>query len=393
MDFAIENYSSYVLSDGTYRVAKLNNTTKRPVLLDNYNKALLALNTQNKVEKAQEVVANVGAPSHSYDVVLGRLLMTTESYDHATNINGFRKLKVNNIVNSKISNVYNNSVSVKEEKKENIVSMSNIVPQNTIGHELPDMNFENHMENNENRREYEVHIEKNDDNVGMNNTRSSRLEQRDDIYNSISNIINTPERFKENNDSEIQERIRESIANQDDFYGSRNGNSVNFSSRSERNYGMEEKNIYTESVNNLVNDGTNAYKGELVVGRDRENLDKIDRINDKNNNNVHNTAQDLQAAYDNFSDSEKKKKESIDELLRLEKQYKEAKKKREKQLAIRAEKIANLKSKIEENNKEISDNTVISNKLREDLDALLKQIREDSYDYEEEASYNMRRAA
>ena len=27
MDFAIENYSSYVLSDGTYRVAKLNNTT------------------------------------------------------------------------------------------------------------------------------------------------------------------------------------------------------------------------------------------------------------------------------------------------------------------------------------------------------------------------------
>ena len=390
MDFAIENYPSYVLSDGTYRVAKLNNTTKRPVLVANFNKALMALTKETKVEKAQEIVASVGAPSHSYDVVLGRLMMTTESYDHYANINGFRKLKVNNIVNTKVSNVYNSVPKEERKQEENVMAVNDYTKEPEIKQELPNMVSSMPSFVPEDKKEYEVKIEKNDDNSLTNNTRSSRLEQRDDIYSSINDVINTPERFKENNVSEIQNRVRESLASQDDFYGTHNEKVSNFSSRSERNYGIEEKNPYSESVNSLVNDGGNAYKGELVVGRDRETLDKIDRITDKNNITIHNTAEDLQAAYDKFSDSEKNKKEAIDKLLQLEKQYKEMKEKREKQLAKRAEKIADLNSKTEENEKEISDYTFHSDELGRKIAELMKNMREDSFDYEE-TSYGMRR--
>ena len=343
MDFAIENYSSYVLSDGTYRVAKLNNTTKRPVLVANFNKALAVLNAQANVEKAKEEVAKVGSSSHSYDVVLGRLMMTTESYNHFTNCESYRKLKVNKIVNTKISNVYNSVPREEVKQEETVVMVNNDVKEPEIKQELPNTALNMPFVTSEDKKEYEVKIEKNDNNQMFNNTRASRLEQRDVVSNDV---INTPERFKETPAPDYQQFVRDNTDVQDDFYGNHSSEKTNsLPSRSERNYSFEERNPYADSVSSLVNDGSNAYKGELVVGRDRETLDKIDRITDKNNVNVHNTAEDLQAAYDSFSDSEKKKKDSIDELLRLERQYKEVKEKREKQLAQRAEKIAQFKSK------------------------------------------------
>jgi len=389
MDFAIENYSSYVLSDGTYRVAKLNNTTKRPVLVANYNKALAVLNTQANVDKSQNEVANVGSSSHSYDVVLGRLMMTTESFNHFTNCESYRKLKVNKIVNEKVSNVYNSVPREEIKQKEPVVSVNEEVKVPEVKQELPNEFANMPSFTPEEKKEYEVRIEKNDDNQMINNTRTSRLEQRDVVSN---NIINTPERFKEMPVSDYQSFVRDNTDVQDDFYGNHSSEKVNsLPSRSERNYGYEERNPYAESVSNLVNDGGNAYKGELVVGRDRETLDKIDRITDKNNVNVHNTAEDLQAAYDKFSDSEKKKKESIDELLRLEKQYKELKEKREKQLAQRAEKIAQLKSKTEENEKECLGYTVHLEEVNEAIRKLMQQMEEDSSDYDEEYSRGMKR--
>ena len=61
-----------------------------------------------------------------------------------------------------------------------------------------------------------------------------------------------------------------------------------------------------------------------------------------------------------------------------------------KYLAKRAEKIADLNSKTEENEKEISDYTFHSDELGRKIAELMKNMREDSFDYEE-TSYGMRR--
>ena len=365
MDYAITNYSSSALSDGTFRVAKLNNSTKRPVLVANYEKALASLKTVNSAPRMEEVSKTVdNNVSHNYDSVIEKLLMTTEIFDDKSNVTSFRKLKVNSLVKDKISNVRNyvNSKIV-VEKKETI----DVMPQVEVPKEEPVReNVVNDI------RIAPDMVSSMNDFMGVSDTRASRYEKKDEYRNDI---VNTPDRFREN-------RAVDNNVNYAHYEEPVNDKVNNFPSRSERNMSYEERNPYAESVNSLVNEESGAYQGKIVVGEGSKNLDKInDRINEKNNLNVHNTVQDLQTAYDNFSVSEKKKKDSIDEVLRLEKEVKTAKEKLKRQLAERAEKIADLNSKTEANQAEIADYTLHSSELRRQLDELLSQINENSSDY------------
>ena len=384
MDYAITNYSEYVLSDGTYRVAKLNNVTKRPVLLANFNRALQSLkaapsNMNSAIAKAAEEVKNVGSSSHSYDIVLGRLAMTTESFDHSVNVDSYRKLKVNNIVNTKVSNVYNSEMSKKEEKRVEVSPVETKEPEKELTMEIP--LAQEVVPPKEEVQEFHYSLEP----EMPTTTRSSRLD---------NNIINKPDRFKEPGEIKMPEPPKDENVSRD-FYGNiTTSSNTTFPTRSERMHAQEEKSSTSAF------DAHSAYKGELVVGRDREYLDKIDRINDKNDRtdrtdrtaNIRNTAEALQEAYDKFSRSEQKKKAAIDEVLRLEKKVKEAKAMLEEKMRRRAEKIADLNSKIDANDEETQDYTLHSADLQKQLQEYMEQLNDGSFDYDEESSRRMRRA-
>lgn len=382
MDYAINDYSKYVLSDGTFRVAKLNNQTKRPVLTANFMKALEKLrqapvDTASLVEKAKEEVASVGSQEHSYDVVLGRMGMTTESYDSRTTTSGYRKLKVNSLVENKLSDVRDFvGLKVKTSKQEDKVVKQEIVevPLEAVQKEVEQPNVMNDL------KIQPENVASMNDFMGINETRTSRYEQPA----PSSNILNTPDRFKENNVIDATSRFKKNTGDENNSVVSENtGKVLSFPSRVERNNAVEEKNPYTESVNALVNEGSGAYQGKLNVGEDRRKLDIINnRINNESIVSTSNNSNEaLQEAYDNFSSSEQRKKASIDEYLSLQKKVKLAQEKLKQQQAERAEKIADLNSRIKDNEAEIADYTMHSEDLRKQLDELLSQLDEaSSYD-------------
>lgn len=354
----------------TPRPAKLSYEKKYPVLVANYERLLEEASKQveNVMKKADEAVKNNDAILLAHlQTVLDDLSITILTLLEVANSINYKKLRVNKLVQERLmfirDNIEGKQVELPKEMKIEKIEMPTV------------SSFD---------------VAKQED--VKNDVSLSSFPTRENVEMPLPTINNEFEKRVERYEQDFyQQKPKDTELKQDlDM-----GRVVKFPSRSERNID-EQRNFYTETVNSLVSDD-GAYRGSLPVGKERENLDKINnRINDTASNGVdnsHNTAMDLQKAYDDFSSTEQKKKNAIDEVLRLEKEVKDAKAKLKKQLAERREKIDNLNAKTKDNIREIEDYTMHSADLRRQLNELLGQIRENSSGNEEEVSSRMRRAA
>ena len=97
------------------KVAKLNNMTKRPTLVANWEK--------NMPKVIPQAIVNDGPKD--YSSLLSNLGMTTVEYVKTANNSGAKKLRVNRIVNEKTSKVYGNSEKAKLTPQEEVVNLIN----------------------------------------------------------------------------------------------------------------------------------------------------------------------------------------------------------------------------------------------------------------------------
>ena len=86
------------------KAAKLNNTTKRPVLVKNWE-------NQRPNEEYSKVSTTVAGPK-DYSSLLNNVGITIVNNALVANNNGAKKLRVNKIVNEKAKSIYNNSSKV-----------------------------------------------------------------------------------------------------------------------------------------------------------------------------------------------------------------------------------------------------------------------------------------
>ena len=91
------------------KVAKLNNTTKRPVLVTNWEKG------RPVIKISQEAVVEEKVENHDYDALLDKIGARAVDYKKATKSLGAKKLRVNKIVLEKTGKVYD---AVKKENVE-----------------------------------------------------------------------------------------------------------------------------------------------------------------------------------------------------------------------------------------------------------------------------------
>ena len=88
------------------KAAKLNNTTKRPVLVNNWEEKRPDANMNQSV--------SVSAPKN-YEEIVSKVGITAVNYTKEASNNGAKKLRVNKIVTVKTSDIYNNSSKVDVE--------------------------------------------------------------------------------------------------------------------------------------------------------------------------------------------------------------------------------------------------------------------------------------
>ncbi len=105
------------------KVAKLNNTLKRPVLVANWEKGRPSNVTTNAEVTKEETVKN-------YDELLSRIGICAVNYTKEAESTGAKKLRVNKIVNTKTSNIYahvnrEDVVSLVETPKEEVQTLIN----------------------------------------------------------------------------------------------------------------------------------------------------------------------------------------------------------------------------------------------------------------------------
>lgn len=124
MNFAMtsnpyENDSIIVSSRGVMtdaKIAKLNNTTKRPVLVANWEKG------RPIISIIPEKVEDVKPVNRDYDSLLNSIGTRATQYSKSTNSMGAKKLRVNKIVISKTKKIYEvvkkEEVEVQEEKND-----------------------------------------------------------------------------------------------------------------------------------------------------------------------------------------------------------------------------------------------------------------------------------
>ena len=95
------------------KVAKLNNTTKRPVLVHNWEAGRPSLENSKPISTNQEEI------SRDYNGLMESIGITAVNYTQEANNSGAKKLRVNEIVNTKASTIYNsvNKVDVGETKE------------------------------------------------------------------------------------------------------------------------------------------------------------------------------------------------------------------------------------------------------------------------------------
>ena len=178
-----------VLSDGTFKIAKMSASTKAPAVVSNWEK---------EISKMKSIVDKVGSQSYGMDLILGRLGM--ESIDYYANYKkeSARKLKVNPIVANKAKKAYGVHDAVILETKEEV--------------------FEDKQDTKNNLPSEEIMNEE------VVDTRMSRLERTNDIeppvndYKDVmqretpinnSNVINTPTRLERYNETPFDSLIND----------------------------------------------------------------------------------------------------------------------------------------------------------------------------------------
>ena len=120
----VEVISRGVMTDA--KVAKLNNMTKRPTLVANWEKGRPAITATTMVN------APVQETKRDYSSLLANMDISLINYDKNVSNSGAKKLRVNKIVNEKASRVYNSSekISVQVEQppvtqQEEVVNLIN----------------------------------------------------------------------------------------------------------------------------------------------------------------------------------------------------------------------------------------------------------------------------
>lgn len=363
--------NNVVISDGTNRIAKLNNNEKRPAIARFWQANRPDLKTfENEVKKE-------ASPLHGYDVVLSRLGMTMEAYETYCLVNGFRKLKVNSVVNKKALRGYN-SCPKEEIKKEEIkpvieekpanevAQMESIVPQE----EPKEMPLPTREETREEIRQEPIR-DAYQSTLPVNESRTTRY----------TDVINAPSRvMPRQEETRVMDNVQ--VVN-------------TLPSRSERNSSLVESNVYADSVNSLVND--DAYQSKIVVGESSRNLDMI-------NNTTH---------YGNDSDG------IFSETVKLQEQTSAIKNETaelngriinlEQELAARERRVKEKEAMHKQNEynkakkayKLASEEKYSKTSVYKDLASKIKELQEreaqldelnSSYE-EENSSYGMRRAA
>ena len=122
-----ENDSVIVSSRGVMtdaKIAKLNNTTKRPVLVANWEKGRPSITVSSEIKEA---VAN-----RDYNTLLDGIGIKAVDYSKNVSSTGAKKLRVNKIVKAKSSNIYDNVEKEKVEIKyenQDLVSQINALSQ------------------------------------------------------------------------------------------------------------------------------------------------------------------------------------------------------------------------------------------------------------------------
>ena len=135
MNFAItgnpyENESTNVATRGVMtdaKIAKLNNTTKRPVLVANWEKG------RPSISIVSASVEEVPVVNRDYDSLLDNIGMKALNYHQGVNSTGAKKLRVNKIVISKTKTIYE-AVKKEEVKEENndLVSQINALSEPAV---------------------------------------------------------------------------------------------------------------------------------------------------------------------------------------------------------------------------------------------------------------------
>lgn len=352
MDYAIlgDTYSDLNINYFTQGVsvsgkaAKLNQATKRPALVNNWETKrpnLLAPNQANDLAQMNQMIREVASSNYGYDVVLNGLGLTLKESDLNSSITGFRKLKVNNLVKDKTKKVYDNS------NKEKIVVpvVDNKISSNV---EIPVME--------EKRVEKEVKAPvvntPNPSYTAMEpvaDTRSSRYERN--LENNIpvqTNVINTPERFVTRSEAhkQISEEEKKPMVN-----------TLSRVDRRNDDYSTKEEN----------------HVEKVKVGKSEQDLNMISEKIHGSNNTLNN---DLQEAYNKYVESEKNKKSMLAEQLELEKAVQEAK---ELLNQKHAQEIADLNARTQANEEETLEYTMHSEDLKQQLAELRSQLAGSSF--------------
>jgi len=329
MDITITNnpyQNNNVLSDETFRVAKLNNETKRPHIAKYWETNMPKLET--KIAEAGKIVENIASREHSYDVVLGRLGMTSKDYYKAGNVDGFRKLKVNEFVRDKTLNAYEGSTKAEIEKP--------VAMQEEVNVPLPPVQEEKTLSDAPLRGDGLRSTLSND----LPDTRMSRLEKTGEIPR-----VNIPA------DKKLED-YREMFNNNQNQFDERPS-----LSRVERR---------NDDYSNLE-----SHAEKVQVGKEAEALNRIANLSplSQNGNRADNT--DLQDAYDRFAASEKKKKDSRDTVIKLEREIAEVKGLLEEK---HRREIADLAARTKANEEETLGYTMHSEDLRAQLEELRNQL-------------------
>ena len=193
------NENTNVISDGTFKVAKMSNKAETPKI------QTLSARWQKELAKVKPIVDNVTSHEHGLDLILNRLgAESIDYYNEMQNV-GVRKLKVNRIVRDKSKKVYGLHDAIvleKNEPKEEKIEVKPVVS------EINNINLEEVYEN------------------PAPDTRMSRLERTGEMpVNSFDNqemkrqtpqindVINTPTRFERHMETPFDALINDNNVN------------------------------------------------------------------------------------------------------------------------------------------------------------------------------------
>ena len=314
-------------SDKTFRLAKLNNTTKRPVLENRYNAELAKMkqivNQVTEHKPIQEV------REQRIELAINNSEFSEFMFPQNVNNTGARKLKVNNMVKEKTTKCYNTYLVNNVKKEEPVVASPTINVNQAV--EAPHVVTEPPV----------INVPK--ENVEpMETSRMSRLyrtgemptlEVNNDVQKG-SDVINTPSRFEK-----------------------------------------QENNPLYEAAHALINDEVNNVQTQaspkIKVGEEAQRLNHINEVNKPNNFEA---SDKFEEAMMKYKESDKARKAAQAEAMRTQEEYERVLKEYKE---FQERRIAQVNDATRENLEAEKEYTIHSADLTRQIQEMMAQMNEE----------------